>query len=60
MYKYVVVWVDLCCVLYSGSWKSKKFKGYNFNALGAPPVCGHFHPLMKVRAEIRQIFLEMG
>lgn len=24
------------------------------------PPCGHLHPLLKVRAEYRQIFLEMG
>ena len=45
---------------FSGSWKTKQFKPYNFDARGAPPTCGHLHPLMKVRAEIRQIFLEMG
>ena len=45
---------------FSGSWKSKNFKPYNFQALGIPPSCGHLHPLMKVRAEYRQIFLEMG
>lgn len=47
-------------MLISGSWKQKQFKPYNFNALGIPPDCGHRHPLMKVRAEFRQIFLEMG
>ena len=48
-------------VLYfSGSWKDKHFKEYNFNALGVMPHCGHLHPLLKVRAEYRQIFLEMG
>ncbi len=50
----------LSTLLYSGSWKDKQFKSYNFNALGAPVSCGHLHPLMKVRTEIRQIFLEMG
>ncbi|PIO39572.1 hypothetical protein AB205_0084230, partial [Aquarana catesbeiana] len=44
----------------SGSWKDKKFKAYNFNALGVMPECGHLHPLMKVRTQFRQIFLEMG
>lgn len=44
----------------SSSWKDKSFKPYNFSALGIPPDCGHRHPLMKVRAEFRQIFLEMG
>ena len=28
--------------------------------MGIPPVRGHLHPLMKVRAQYRQIFLEMG
>ncbi|CAG0897616.1 unnamed protein product [Darwinula stevensoni] len=44
----------------SGSWKTLNLKPYNFNALGAPLTKGHLHPLMKVRAEFRQIFLEMG
>lgn len=47
-------------MIYSGSWKEKTFKPYNFSALGIPPDCGHRHPLMKVRSEFRQIFLEMG
>jgi len=44
----------------SGSWKTKKFKEYNFNALGITPTSGHLHPLMKVRTEYRKLFLEMG
>ena len=44
----------------SRSWENKKFKPYNLDALGVPPPRGHLHPLMKVRAEYRQIFLEMG
>uniref|UniRef100_A0A3Q3VY00 phenylalanine--tRNA ligase n=1 Tax=Mola mola TaxID=94237 RepID=A0A3Q3VY00_MOLML len=44
----------------TGSWKEKKFKPYNFEALGVAPDCGHLHPLMKVRTQFRQIFLEMG
>ncbi|XP_063302017.1 phenylalanine--tRNA ligase alpha subunit [Pelobates fuscus] len=44
----------------SGSWREKKFKAYNFNALGVMPECGHLHPLLKVRTQFRQIFLEMG
>ncbi|XP_028841060.1 phenylalanine--tRNA ligase alpha subunit isoform X1 [Denticeps clupeoides] len=44
----------------SGTWRDKKFKPYNFEALGVPPECGHLHPLMKVRTQFRQIFLEMG
>ncbi|KAF0032333.1 hypothetical protein F2P81_014623 [Scophthalmus maximus] len=44
----------------NGSWKEKKFKPYNFDAMGVAPDCGHLHPLMKVRTQFRQIFLEMG
>ena len=44
----------------SGSWKDAKFKEYNFDAMGLVPEAGYLHPLMKVRAEIRSIFLEMG
>lgn len=44
----------------SGSWKDVQFKPYNFSALGIAPDSGHLHPLLKVRAEYRQIFLEMG
>uniref|UniRef100_A0A4W4GT94 phenylalanine--tRNA ligase n=1 Tax=Electrophorus electricus TaxID=8005 RepID=A0A4W4GT94_ELEEL len=44
----------------SGSWKEKKFKPYNFDAMGVAPDSGHLHPLMKVRTQFRQIFLEMG
>uniref|UniRef100_A0A665W1J9 phenylalanine--tRNA ligase n=1 Tax=Echeneis naucrates TaxID=173247 RepID=A0A665W1J9_ECHNA len=44
----------------NGSWKEKKFKPYNFEAMGVAPDCGHLHPLMKVRTQFRQIFLEMG
>lgn len=44
----------------TGSWKNMQFKPYNFNALGTRIQRGHLHPLMKVRTEFRQIFLEMG
>ena len=44
----------------SGSWKTKDFKAYNFEALGIRPDSGHLHPLLKVRTQFRQIFLEMG
>lgn len=47
-------------MLMSGNWKDLKFKEYNFDALGVPPECGYLHPLLKVRSEFRQIFLEMG
>ena len=43
-----------------GSWRTKTFKPYNFNALGIMPPSGYLHPLLKVRTEFRQIFLEMG
>ncbi|CAG7826407.1 unnamed protein product, partial [Allacma fusca] len=44
----------------SGAWKTKKFKPYNFNALGTPLAVGHLHPLLKVRSEFLEIFMEMG
>eukprot|EP01116_Phalansterium_solitarium_P014687 TRINITY_DN3246_c0_g1_i3.p1 TRINITY_DN3246_c0_g1~~TRINITY_DN3246_c0_g1_i3.p1 ORF type:complete len:505 (+),score=162.45 TRINITY_DN3246_c0_g1_i3:911-2425(+) len=47
-------------VLQSGSWKDARFKDCNLNCLGLPPVAGHLHPLLKVRSEFREIFLEMG
>ncbi|XP_060802019.1 phenylalanine--tRNA ligase alpha subunit [Amyelois transitella] len=47
-------------MLQTGSWKTLEFKPYNFDALGQPPECGHLHPLLKVRSEFREIFLEMG
>lgn len=47
-------------LLQSGDWRSKKFKDYNFDALGVPAERGHLHPLLKVREQFRQIFLEMG
>ncbi|KAL8582118.1 hypothetical protein ACOMHN_004038 [Nucella lapillus] len=53
--------VDLTpAMIQSGSWKTKQFKPYNFDALGVPPERGHLHPLLKVRTQYRQIFLEMG
>lgn len=47
-------------MLNNNAWRNKKFKDYNFDALGIMPECGHLHPLQKVRTEIRKIFLEMG
>jgi phenylalanyl-tRNA synthetase alpha chain len=44
----------------SGSWKSAEFKAHNMSGLGVRPEGGSLHPLMKVRTEYRQIFLEMG
>lgn len=31
-----------------------------YSISGQPPECGHLHPLLKVRSEFREIFLEMG
>ncbi|EIW61906.1 phenylalanine-tRNA ligase [Trametes versicolor FP-101664 SS1] len=47
-------------MLTSGSWKTATYKKYNFEADGIPPLGGALHPLLKVREEIRNIFLEMG
>ncbi|KAJ3142560.1 hypothetical protein HK100_001384 [Physocladia obscura] len=46
----------------SGEWKNVQFKKYNFSpgVTGGAPRGGHLHPLMKVREEFRQIFLELG
>ncbi|XP_063218081.1 phenylalanine--tRNA ligase alpha subunit [Bacillus rossius redtenbacheri] len=44
----------------TGSWRQKVFKPYNLDAMGVAPEGGHLHPLLKVRAQFRQIFLEMG
>uniref|UniRef100_A0ABI8AS27 Phenylalanine--tRNA ligase alpha subunit n=1 Tax=Felis catus TaxID=9685 RepID=A0ABI8AS27_FELCA len=43
-----------------GSWRDRPFKPYNFLAHGVLPDSGHLHPLLKVRTQFRQIFLEMG
>ncbi|KAG8969412.1 Phenylalanyl-tRNA synthetase, beta subunit, cytoplasmic [Tulasnella sp. 419] len=47
-------------MLQSGSWKKATFKKYNFEAEGVPPNGGALHPLLKVREEFRNIFMEMG
>ncbi|KAJ7044484.1 phenylalanine-tRNA ligase [Mycena alexandri] len=47
-------------MLTSGAWKTSTYKKYNFEAEGAPTSGGSLHPLLKVREEIRNIFLEMG
>ena len=44
----------------SGEWKDVDFAPLNFNALGSKISSGHEHPLLKVRYEFRQIFLQMG
>eukprot|EP01062_Namystynia_karyoxenos_P025099 TRINITY_DN1983_c0_g1_i3.p1 TRINITY_DN1983_c0_g1~~TRINITY_DN1983_c0_g1_i3.p1 ORF type:complete len:616 (+),score=254.66 TRINITY_DN1983_c0_g1_i3:103-1848(+) len=35
-------------------------KAANFNAQGRKPAGGHLHPLMKLRQQYREIFLELG
>jgi phenylalanyl-tRNA synthetase alpha chain len=47
-------------MLVSGTWKTSTFKKYNFEAEGIPTSGGALHPLLKVREELRDIFLEMG
>lgn len=47
-------------MLQKGTWKDAEFKDYNLNALGSSLGGGHLHPLLKVRAEIRNILLLMG
>ncbi|KAJ3559186.1 hypothetical protein NM688_g500 [Phlebia brevispora] len=44
----------------SEAWKNAVFKKYNFEAEGQQLNGGALHPLLKVREEIRNIFLEMG
>jgi len=47
-------------MILSGSWKDLNFRGVNLLADGIPPQGGHLHPLLKVRKEFRNIFLELG
>jgi len=47
-------------MLRSGSWQKTKFKKQNLNAQGQFPQGGHLHPLLKVRAQFREILLSMG
>ncbi|KAJ3295210.1 hypothetical protein HDU79_009650 [Rhizoclosmatium sp. JEL0117] len=49
-------------MILSGEWKTAQFKKYNFapGVTGVVPRGGYLHPLMKVREEFRQIFLELG
>eukprot|EP00049_Salpingoeca_infusionum_P004886 m.85060 g.85060 ORF g.85060 m.85060 type:complete len:494 (-) comp12772_c1_seq1:233-1714(-) len=47
-------------MLASGAWKDTQFKPVNLDTLGAPMDVGTLHPLLKVRTEYREIFLEMG
>eukprot|EP00758_Cryptobia_borreli_P005281 Tbor_TRINITY_DN4815_c0_g1::TRINITY_DN4815_c0_g1_i1::g.1376::m.1376/K01889/FARSA, pheS; phenylalanyl-tRNA synthetase alpha chain len=43
-----------------GSWAIEKFKKLNFAADGILPTGGQLHPLLKVRQEFREIFLDLG
>jgi len=47
-------------MLQSGAWKTAQFKKYNFDAEGLTTNGGALHPLLKVREEFRNIFMEMG
>ncbi|KAL3695972.1 hypothetical protein R1sor_010048 [Riccia sorocarpa] len=47
-------------ILQNGSWKDQEYKEYNFDALGLPVEGGYLHPLLKVRAAFKKIFLGMG
>ncbi|KAI6652026.1 Phenylalanine--tRNA ligase alpha subunit [Oopsacas minuta] len=47
-------------MLASNAWKQMEFKPLNLRAKGNLPQGGHLHPLLKGRAQMRQIFIEMG
>lgn len=47
-------------MLADGSWRTREFKAFSLEADGAPVPRGTLHPLLKVRTEYREIFLEMG
>uniref|UniRef100_A0A6B2L333 phenylalanine--tRNA ligase n=1 Tax=Arcella intermedia TaxID=1963864 RepID=A0A6B2L333_9EUKA len=47
-------------MIIKGTWKDAHLKPLNLDALGVPPDGGHLHPLLKVRKEFREIFLELG
>jgi len=47
-------------MLRTESWKNQQFKSYNFNSQGQVMAGGHLHPLLKQRAQYREIFLELG
>lgn len=47
-------------MLRTESWKTLKFKKFNFASLGSESQGGHLHPLLKVRTFFREILLEMG
>ena len=47
-------------MLRTGAWKTVEFKPYNLEAAGKMPLGGYLHPLMKVRTQFREVFLELG
>jgi phenylalanyl-tRNA synthetase alpha chain len=47
-------------MLRTGAWKDQAFKKLNFEAEGIAGTGGHLHPLLLVREQFREIFLEMG
>jgi phenylalanyl-tRNA synthetase alpha subunit len=47
-------------MLAQGTWRDFAFKPVNLEAMGKEANAGQLHPLMKVRTQFRQIFIEMG
>ncbi|CAA6668221.1 unnamed protein product [Spirodela intermedia] len=47
-------------ILLRGDWKDLEFKEYNLNAGARPLEYGCDHPLLKVREQFQNIFLQMG
>jgi len=48
-------------MLLDGSWRTAEFKKYNLvPGAGARQTGGHLHPLLKVREQFRNIFLQLG
>ena len=47
-------------MLRTGAWKNLKFKNYNYQAVGAQLNGGHLHPLLQVREQFKEIFVQMG
>ncbi|KAM5573030.1 phenylalanine--tRNA ligase alpha subunit, cytoplasmic [Rosa sericea] len=46
--------------LQNGDWKELEFKEFNLNAQGMPSKFGALHPLLKVRKQVKDIFIQMG
>jgi phenylalanyl-tRNA synthetase alpha chain len=48
-------------MLQDGTWRDETFKAYNLvPGAGAMPSGGHVHPLLKVRQQFRETFLQLG